>query len=522
MAVHGRASHRVMTRRGPLLTTLLVAACNVREVPLEPLPAREPAAAHAEAPSTSGILPFPPDAPPSCATLRDIGVSDIVRVEGTTLFYADRTTGLTIVDVADPAQPRQLAVVPFAGTPLGLFVREGVAWLVFIGTDGRGPAPIRTVVRAVDVRRPASPHVIGDEVREGSAHDVTLVGGFLYLLRRTGTTRSTVESFGVQGTTLAPRGLVTLEGTPAQLAASPAGLAVVTANDEHTDVAWLDLSLESAGSLLLRRSARLPGGIASWGHGDGKLVDADEGQRVRLVMCATAACSPTGPAILRIVDFATAERAQRPTSLRLTEHDGLPTTRFQDGVLYVAETSATGAEASMLHVIDTEAATPRFVAHHPLRGKIAALVPHESSLVALGSVGSPATQVRLIVHDLDVRHPSVPRTRTSVSFGSDWTWSVIMDDDRAMSFDPASHLVAVPFTAWRHVDSRYATGTQLLDLQPIAGRTGPTLQEGGWVERAVFLDGHLLTLGPSGITSVDYASSRAPDLGETSVDTGRR
>ncbi len=512
----------LMTRTWPLLTTLLVASCNVREAPLEPLAVREAPAARAAAPSASGILPFPPDAPPSCATLRDVGVSDIVRLEGTTLFYADRVGGLTIVDVADPARPRQLAVVPFAGMPLGLFVREGVAWLVLIDTDGRGTAPVRTVVRAVDVRRPAAPRVIGEEVREGSARDVTLVGGFLYLLRRAGTSRSIVESFGVEGTRLAPRGLVTLEGAPAQLAASPAGLAVVTTSDEHADVAWLDLSLETAGSLLLRRSVRLPGGIASWDRGEGKLVDADEGQRVRLVMCATAACSPAGPAILRIVDFATAERARRPTSLRLTEHDGLPTTRFRDGVLYVAETSSSGAESSMLHVIDTEAATPRFVAHHPLRGKIAALVPHESSLVALGTIGSPETQVRLIVHDLDVRRHFAPRTRTSVSFGSDWTWSVIMDDERAMSFDPASHLVAVPFTAWRHADSRYVTGTQLVDLQPIAGRTGPTLGEGGWVERAVFLDGHLLTLGPSGITSIDYASSRTPDLGETSIDTGRR
>jgi hypothetical protein len=510
------------TRSWPLLTTLLVASCNVREAPLEPLAVREPPAARAATPTASGVVPFPPDAPPSCATLRDVGVSDIVRVEGTTLFYADATAGLTVVDVADPAQPRQLAVVPFTGIPLGLFVREGIAWLVFIDTDGRGPAPIRTVVRAVDVRRPAAPRVIGEEVREGSSHDVTLVGGFLYVLRRSGTGRSVVESFGVQGTTLAPRGLVTLEGAPAQLASSPAGLAVVTTSDDHADVAWLDLSLETAGSLVLRRSVRLPGGIASWERGEGKLVDADEGQRVRLVMCATASCSPTGPSILRIVDFTNAERAQRPTSLRLTEHDGLPTTRFRDGVLYVAETSASGSETSMLHVIDTEAAAPRFVAHHPLRGKIAALVPHESSLVALGSIGSPETQVRLIVHDVDVRRPFAPRTRGSVSFGSDWTWSVIMDDDRAMSFDPASHLVAVPFTAWRHADSRYATGTQLVDLQPIAGRTGPTLHEGGWVERAVFLDGHLLTLGPSGITSIDYASSRTPDHGETSIDTGRR
>ena len=127
--------------------------------------------------------------------------------------------------------------------------------------------------------------------------------------------------------------------------------------------------------------------------------------------------------------------------------------------------------------------------------------------MALGSIGTPSTQVKLIMHDVDVRHPAAPRTRSSVTFGSDWTWSVVADNDDAMSFDPASHLVAIPFTAWRHADQHYVTGAQLVDLQPFGAQAGAALPVDGWVERAVFLDGHLVTLGPGGISSIDYAST---------------
>ncbi|CAN5922194.1 hypothetical protein BH11MYX4_BH11MYX4_13840 [soil metagenome] len=504
---------------------LLAAACNARDVPQAspPAPVSSPVAdAPVAAPVAArpGLAPFPPNPPHSCTTLRDVGVSDIVRVDGTTLYYADASAGLTVVDVADAAQPRVLSVVPFLGTPVALFVREGIAWVVYVDSDSRSATPFRTVVRAVDVRVPAAARIIGDQIREGSARDATLVAGFLYLMRGTND-RTTVEAFGVAGTALAPRGSVELGGAPAQLAASPAGLAVVTSSPDHTDVTWLDLSLETPGSIFRRRSVRLPGGIASWEHGEGKIIDADEGQRVRLVTCATRACTPTDPATLRIVDFATEATARTPTSLRLTEHDGLPAARFVNGALYVVETAANGSEASTLHVVATDDASPRFVAHHPLRGRIAALVPHEGSLVALGSTGSPETQLRLIVHEIDVRRPFAPRTRTSVSFGSDWTWSIVADDDRAMSFDPVSRLVAIPFTAWRRGDGRHVNGAQLVDLRPHGGQLGTALPVDGWVERAVFLDGHLVTLGPSGVASVDYASMHVPDLGEGSISGER-
>jgi hypothetical protein len=521
-----RHHHARLSLLAPLVVAgLVVAACHAKEERRESSTSvtsgEMPGPPATRATAGTAALPIPAEAPLACATLRDVGVSDVVRLDGTTLFYADATAGLTVVDVADAANPRVLSVVPFVGTPLALFVREGVAWVVFVDPDSRsGKAGLATVVRAVDVRNPASPRIIGDQVRSGTARDAKLVGGLLYLMHGA-KGHTVVESFGVEGTALQPLDAVGIDGAPAQLAANAAGLAAVTTSDDHATVAWLDLSMERRGSILLRQSVRLPGGVATWERGEGKIVDADEGQRVRVVTCATRSCTPSDAATLRIVDFGTDAPARTMTSLRLTEHDGRPTTRFADGLLYVAETPVPGKESTTLHVVGTDGRVPRFVAHHPLRGRISALVPREGSLVALGSVGSTDTQMKMIVHDLDVRKPAAPRTRTSVTFGSDWTWSIVADDEGAMSFDPASHLVAVPFTAWRHADKRYVTGAQLVDVRPYGGQAAAALPVDGWVERAVFLDGHLVTLGPNGISSIDYASTHQPDLTERPLEIGR-
>lgn len=129
---------------------------------------------------------------------------------------------------------------------------------------------------------------------------------------------------GVRAGVLRSLDTVYLDGIPAQLGASPAGLAVVSVHDagldatttgHHADtssIAWVDLPLDGDGGLLLRDSVVVPGTVATWERGDAEIVDADEGQLVRVVTCASPACSPTGGATLRMIDFSAASPARRP------------------------------------------------------------------------------------------------------------------------------------------------------------------------------------------------------------------
>jgi hypothetical protein len=450
--------------------------------------------------------PFPPAPPPGCATLREVATSDTVRVEGGTIFYADATAGLTIVDATDAANPSIVAKVPFRGAPVALFVREGIAWSIVTDSDADAGKPqMETVVRAFDVRVPGEPRLIGTQIRNSAAHDAKLVDGLLYVMRASGPA-SVVEAFGIEKTKLALLDSVELTGAPAQLAASVAGLAAVTVAADRATLAWLELSMERRGSIAVLGTVSLPGGVSAWGNGEGTIVDADEGQRVRLVTCATAACSPDDAAFLRIVDFSGDTPAKSIKSLRLTEHEPVPTTRFADGLLYIAERPASSDESSALRVVLTDVPVPRFgAAHVAMLGRISALVAHGDALVALGTVTSGATQQMLVMNDIDVRRPDAPKARSTLLFGSDWTWSPVAHEANAMSFDPSSHLVAVPFTAWRREDMRYVAGAQLMDLEPAGPEPGPALDGGGWVERAVFLGGRLVMLGPTGVSSVEIA-----------------
>jgi hypothetical protein len=507
------------------------AACQPREAPRGELTASVVAATTAPAPMTAPA-PTPARVPPAsstedqpraCATLRDVAVSDVVRVDGATLFYAEASEGLAIVDVSDAAAPRTVARVPFVGTPTALFVHEGIAWVVFLDSDARFlEAKTATVIRAIDVRTPDAPRVIGQEVREGSTTIAKLVDGSLYTLRAGPSGGSVIESFEVLHGALHALDQVVLEGSPAQLAASSAGLAAVTLTGEGAQVAWIDLALQRGGAIGLREAVRLPGGVATWERGDGRIVDADDGQRVRLITCATRACGPAEPATLRTIDFSGPGSARVLAPLRLTERGGLPLTRFAEELLYVAETSRARKDATTLHVARTEEAGARFVGHVALRGMLSAIVPRDGSIVALGTVGGPDAPVHIVVHDIDVQRPEAPRVRASVTFGSDWTWSAALDDDNALSFDPASHLVAVPFTAWRHADKRYVTGTQLIELGASGGRPFSTFHAEGLVERAIFLDGQLVTLWPGGVVAVDYAARRRADLIERGLELDER
>jgi hypothetical protein len=107
--------------------------------------------------------------------------------------------------------------------------------------------------------------------------------------------------------------------------------------------------------------------------------------------------------------------------------------------------------------------------------------------------------------------------RGSVVFGSDWTWSIASDTAQAISFDPGGNLAAVPFTAWRRSDRRYAAGAEIIALGRAGATTVGSITTDGWVERAVFVDGRLVTIGPEGVRSFDY--NARPRTGERRLST---
>jgi hypothetical protein len=93
-------------------------------------------------------------------------------------------------------------------------------------------------------------------------------------------------------------------------------------------------------------------------------------------------------------------------------------------------------------------------------------------------------------------------------------------NEAALSFDPSARLGAFPFTAVRGSDQRYGVGTQIVDFTARGPRLGPMLRAESYVERAVFVGGRLLAIGPDGIETIDYA--HGPMLPQENANSARR
>lgn len=418
----------------------------------------------------------------TCATMRDVAASDLVAVDGDVLYQLDEAEGFVVTDVADVESPRELARVASVGTPLALYLRPPVAWVVFVDWA----AGAKTVLRAVDVRRPDAPRVVGEASVPGVASGTALIDGVLYVLAGT---PATLSSHRIAGDGVARADELRLDGAAAALAASPAGLAAVATLARGVSVTFVDLpAADRPGALFVRASRAIDGGFPAW---ERDVVNVDEEQAVRLVTCATSACLPDDDVSVRTIDFGRGAEQVR-ASMPIGVARGVPVARFSDDWLYVGD----GPDLRVVRL----APVPRVVARTRVPGTIAAIRPNGDHLLVVGTEGAPATGVRVFVADVDVRAPLSPRLRGAASFGDDWTWTRAADDDRAISVDPSSSLVATPFATFRAKDGRYATGARLVSLSERAPSLGAALPADGHVERVVFVRGRPLAVGAGRVT----------------------
>jgi hypothetical protein len=451
-----------------------------------------------------------PDGESGCLTLRDVAASDVVHVDGSTLYYVDEASGLWLVDVSDPDHPRVASHVPYVGTPRYLFVRDGIAWVVFIDWDGRWlpDSSGATIVRVLDVSDPTSPILLGDRARDGVVRDAELVGGRLYLLEDAAR-ETVVDAFGLERGALTALGRTRLRGHGVELAASSAGLAAITAESDSVGVAWLDLPAERPGAVEFRGQAWVEGALPLHIAESTRLAMADDGQTVHVVTCVPGICGAHDGSRLHVIDFESGiPRVHASTPL--TETGGLPLVRFDEDRLFVVTPSTKGAAGSELRAVALYP-SPAVAGRVRLPGLSTSLAVRGDALVVLGRTSGADGRGRLLVHDVDVRTVNAPRLRGTVSFGSDWTWSIAESADAALSFDPSMHLAAIPFTTLREGDDGFGVGTQVVSFTARGPKLGPVLAADDWIERAIFVGGRLLAIGPSGIDTIEYAhESPAP------------
>jgi hypothetical protein len=490
-----------------LVSLVLLAAC--REPPVVEPPVAEPGSVDSTW-SASSELPAGPTReqrqPGGCGTLTDAEEPEVLRLargqEGTVL-YANAQLGLAIVDVSDPDAPKLTGVSELTGTPVGIFEMNGAAVIVYAPWD----RPAETVVRAVEIGPRVAGRTIGEIVLAGAPRDARRVGDVLVVTRDftpAGTTMTAVTTFMLDENGLSKRDEHRLAGRGAVTGGSPHGVAVAREAEaelggDRTSVTWLGIASEELGVIRLHGTSTVAGVIPRWRRASDHVIDVAEDARVRVVGCATSACPAGEAAAYAAIDFAEPDRP-RLTSWSLLARAGDGVFNFDGDRLIVARPPADRSDGTDLAFFRTNSELVP-AGSVRLRGTIGSIaVRHGGDVVALGWTGSATAGKRAIVHHVDARRS--PRLLGSTSFGGDWTWSPAYDDDRAISFDPASTLAALPMTTMRGQSGAF-TAAQVLSFGPVGPRNVME-KEVTVADRLLFVDGRLLAFSSEGVTVVRH------------------
>jgi hypothetical protein len=444
----------------------------------------------------------------SCGTLADVESPEILRVMPANgggnglVLYANPQVGLAMVDVTAPDVPKIVGLSEVKGTPLGVFGLRGAAVLVYQPWD----RPDETAVRAVEIAPQGTGRTIGEVVLPGAPRDARRLGDMIVVTREVASDAKTpttvVNTFTLDKRGLSLRDEHRLAGRGAVAGGSPYGIAVAREaepelGEDRTAVTWLSVVDDTPGSMRVHGTATVSGVVPRWRRATDHTIDVAEDARVRLVACATSACAPGDAAAYAAIDFAQPDQP-RVTSWSLLARAGDGIVNFDGLRLIVARPAADRSDTTELAFFDTaKELSP--VGTIRVRGAIGSVAVRDGGdVVALGWTGGASSGKRAIVHHIDARQ--TPKLIGAAAFGGDWTWSPAYDDDRAISFDPASTLAALPMTT-THGSDPARTAAQVLSI----GRSGPrnvVEKEVAGADRLLFVEGRLLAFSADGVAVV--------------------
>lgn len=111
--------------------------------------------------------------------------TDLYRVDGDRLYYLNSYRGLMVFDISNVDDPKLLGRSPVFGTPVEMYVKNGIATVVVGDWYGSAPdgSPFHgSVVRTINAQNPGAIQVTGEVQVKGWARDMRVVGTNLYIV----------------------------------------------------------------------------------------------------------------------------------------------------------------------------------------------------------------------------------------------------------------------------------------------------------------------------------------------------
>jgi signal transduction histidine kinase len=491
-------------------------------------------------------------APSNAATSapRTVQETDLYRLDGNRLYYLNSYRGLMVFDVSIVDQPKLLGRSAIFGTPVQMFVNNGIAVVVvadWYGALDNGEPFHGSIVRGLDATDPSHITVLGDAKLGGWVQDTRIVGNVLYAVSEdygwvygwetAGAAAGGVAVPSGSSSTPSPDVIVSsvsfANGQIQQIASKQypgyGGVFNVTPNSimlahpvapaqpnlpapAKTALQYLDIS-DPGGNIVERGSIEVDGSISGWGADNGRWnLDFADGKTAHVIGCAGSTYGCGSGYVLATADFTNPDQPQLVSELPIASTAWNASARFDSGRMYLSPSGyySTTNGTTPLEIFDlSNPAAPTLAGLTPIPGSVWLMIPSGNQLFALGQDNTNnSSQVSLKY--LDVTNPAAPALIGTSNFGNGWAWTPAAQTFKAFTRDPIQGLVVLPFSGWS--PQGYNNGVQLIEFTPTSIATAGAAHTTGWVERGIFANGRILSLSDLALSVVDYHDRLAPTV----------
>lgn len=477
---------------------------------------------------------------------RSVEEADVYARVGTTLYVLNAYRGLQIVDLAELSAPRLVSRVAVTGTPVDLYVRNGVAFVLAsdfswyaVADDGSAVPHVGSRLWAIDVADPAAPAVLAELPLEGQLQATRIVGDVLYAVsRRYPISVGPVVSGGgvvAAGATVDPGDATLVESFDLADPRAPRAvdrLEIPSGGWEtHANVTSERITLARSGwdatgavTNLQAIDIRDPGGALAAGASiavagrvpDRWAMDLDAAPAFApgTVGLFRAVLDPGWNAGAHVVAWAWPDPAAAPqklSELAIDVPETVTASRFDGARVYVV----TAARTDPLWVVDgTDPAHPVRGGEVVMPGQLDYVEPRGDRLVALGHTTEAGGAFQLAVSLFDVADVTAPvQVGARAIFGPDWAWVPASPDDLRKAFQVLDDgLVLVPWQGWDTGTWTWRGGTQLVTWSRDGVATAGFLPHAGAVKRAfpAGAPGRLAALSDESLQTIDASDPLRP------------
>lgn len=371
-------------------------------------------------------------APPGLDRLIEEG--DVVWLDDPVLYVLNKTRGLSIVGLGNPAAPLLIGRVALSGTPVELYLHGGHILALHSGVYGTG-SDSGSRLSVVDVRRPEAPVTRGYVALSGQSTNTRLVGDVLYVASDSGRTIESVTVAEPGAPRVVDRLSIPLGTYGSHVLATQKAFYIATQSyssgmamgecassssyydrDGCTTIFSVDISAP-AGQLRMGASYAMAGLLK-----DRWSLDAYDGV-LRVLVGRDGWWTSTGTisATLRTFAAATADQLDPIASLSLaTERlEKVMAVRFDGPQAYVV----TFRQTDPLFTIDlSDPAKPRVAGHLQTPGWLDFIIPRGKTLLGIGrDQDAQRSGWRLQASLYDVSAPAFPQLTSRIFFGDSYS-----------------------------------------------------------------------------------------------------